>query len=280
MLIFVKTSEAQIKLYKRDIKTSINLKRKTMKAKNFSVSQMRQQQAFEFYNKAIKYAKYCRLEPFQSYITALEKANAELDLALTPIRKSQHTETIVAEDEKRDRTWRALRATVNAQLLHFHDTNVSIAKRADAIVTTYGDPTRLAYTEETGVLKNLVTDLEEMIVEGNQKRIGIDELVKELKRANEWFTKLLTNREGEKAFKETGISKTTRQAADNAYRNMIEALNAIAFMEADKTKVQDAINLLNQIIDQENAVMKARATRRGNKKENTETPTPEANEPE
>ncbi|MCD8176237.1 MAG: DUF6261 family protein [Tannerellaceae bacterium] len=242
-----------------------------MKVKNCSISQMRQQQAFEFYNKAIKYAKYCRLEQFQPYITALEDANKALDLALTPIRKSQHTETIVAEDEKRDRTWRALRATVNAQLLHFHDTNVSIAKRADDILNTYGDPTKKAYTEETGILKNLVTDLEEMIVEANQKRIGIDELVKELKRANEWFTKLLTNREGEKAFKETGISKTTRQAADNAYRNMVEALNSIAFLEADFSKVQDAINLLNQIIDQENAVMKARATRRTNKKGNEDS---------
>jgi len=252
-----------------------------MKVKNFSISQMRQQQAFEFYNKAIKYAKYCRLEPFQPYITALENANQELDLALTPIRKSQHTENIVAEDEKRDRTWRALRGIINAQLLHYEDYNVSLAKKVDAILTTYGDPTRLPYTEETGVLKNLVSDLEKMVEDRFQKTLGIDGLIKELKRANNWFTTMLTNREGEKAFRESGISKDCRQAADNAYRKMTEALNAIAFLQEDKKEVQSAIDLLNHIIDQENAVMKARATRRAKKKE-TEPgkPTPDNGEKE
>ncbi len=238
-----------------------------MKIKNLSISQMRQQQAFEFYNKAIDYAKYCRLEAFQPYISALEKANAELDLALTPIRKSKHTETIVAEDEKRDRTWRALRGIVNAQLLHYDDNIVSIAREVEAILRTYGDPTKLAYTEETGVLKNLVTDLETMIDESYHKRLGIDGLVEELKRSNVWFTKLLLNREGEKALQESGLSKTTRQAADNAFRNMVEALNAIAFMEADKSTVAEAIKLLNQIIDQENAVMKSRRTRSANRRD-------------
>lgn len=238
-----------------------------MKVKKFDVTRMRQQQAFEFYNKVYLKIKFITYEPIYPYREALKTANEEFDIALKPIRKSEITERIMKEDENRDRAWRGIRAAIQMGLNHFKPEVVAAAKRVAIIFNTYGDPTKLPYTEETGTLRNLCTDIDKKLQFSDQTALGIVDWVKELVRANEEVAKQVNYREGRLVHLESGDSKAKRQAVDNAFKKLAEMINAYGLTDQEEaSRAHGIAKEINYLIDQENAVMKARTTRRANKK--------------
>lgn len=241
-----------------------------MKIKNISISQMRQQQAFEFYNRVydkVKDIKYDALKPF---VTNFKQANEAFDIALKPLRKSLVTEKISKADERRDAAWRGLKAAVQLNLNHFRDHEKDLAKQADRILSTYGDPTKLPYTEETGVLRNLITDLYNHIKPGHITDLGIGAWLAELNSANTAFSDLVKERNSEQASLISGESKAKRREVDEAYKKLVEMVNAFALVAENPSVFADAIQKVNQIIDKESAVLKARRTRSNNKNNNEE----------
>lgn len=246
-----------------------------MKIKSINIAQMRQQQAFEFYNRVYDKVKEIEFDPIKPFVKNLKDANDAFDIALKPLRKSLLTEKITEADERRDTAWRGLNTIVQVQLNQIYNYEKDVAKQADRILRTYGDPTKRPYTEETGIIRNLLTDLHANITESSMKNIGIYPWVQELNRANNLFADLVKERNAEQATLVSGQSKAKRQEADEAYKKLIEMINAYVLVTDDPTVFHDAIGKVNQIIDKENIVLKARRTRGGKKDEEEEPGEPE-----
>ncbi len=239
-----------------------------MKVKKFDVSRMRNPQAFEFYNKVYQKVRYSAFTDIKPYLEAMKTANEEFDVALKIIRKNIITEDITREDENRDRAWRGIRAAVQNGLNHFKPEVVLSAKKAAIILNTYGDPTRLPYTEETGVLRNLLTDLDKKLQFADHQALGIVDWLKELARANEEFARQVGYRQSHHINLTAGESKAKRQAVDAAFNKLVEMINAYVLIAEDPSLLYDAILNINQMINEESAVIKARRTRSAKKKEN------------
>lgn len=239
-----------------------------MKVRKFDVSRMRNQQAFEFYNKVYQKVRYCSFTDIKPYLEAMKTANEEFDVALKTIRKNIITEDITREDENRDRAWRGIRAAVQNGLNHFKPEVVLSAKKAAIILNTYGDPTRLPYTEETGVLRNLHTDLDKKLQFADHQALGILDWLKELARANEEFAKQVGYRQSHHVNLRAGETKAKRQAVDAAFNKLVEMINAYVLISEEYTKLYQPIVDINQVIKEESAVIKARRTRSAKKKAN------------
>ena len=101
------------------------------------------------------------------------------------------------------------------------------AAEAKSLFDKYGDPTKLAQTEESGVLHNLLQDLEAF--DASKRR-------------------------------QVGIVKETRTAAEAAYRSLVDTVNALAMINGDAAYAT-FIDHVNAMIERQKAISKARSTR-------------------
>mgnify|MGYP001097563574 FL=1 len=74
------------------------------------------------------------------------------------------------------------------------------------------------------------------------------------------FLSAVANRTEEESMRTVGIVKQTRQSADEAYRSLVDLVNALAVVNGD-APYATFINHVNVLIDQQKSVLKARATR-------------------
>ncbi|MCD8179327.1 MAG: DUF6261 family protein [Tannerellaceae bacterium] len=241
------------------------------KLKRISISKMRQQQAFKFFNRVC--ALIAPVTPeFKIYYDELKKANEEYEKTLSFHHKSLLTEKINEYDKKRNLSWRALRTAVNSLMLVPNPGYESVIKEADLILGTYGNPSRVPNTEQTGIIKNLIDDLYTRINKDNCKDLGINSFIEELQENNNLFSEYVVRRQDERSTHIPGIARMNRKKTEKAYRNMTQSLEVLSDLESGNQDFQTFIISLNQLIEEENVIIKARQTRNKNKKtEDTQT---------
>ena len=132
----------------------------------------------------------------------------------------------------------------------------AIAEQCKAVFDKYGDPTKLAQTEESGVLHNLLQDLEALPI----AEINFSVWVEDLKYKEEQFLAAAAQRTEADAARQVGIVKETRTAAEAAYRSLVDTVNALAMINGD-AEYATFIDHVNAMIERQKAISKARATR-------------------
>ena len=133
------------------------------------------------------------------------------------------------------------------------------AIEAKTLFDKYGDPTTLPQTEESGVLHNLLQDLK--AIDGSKlTAITFDTWLANLESCETAFLAAVSQRTEEEAARQVGIVKETRQAADNAYRSLVELVNALTIVN-DEAPYATFIDHVNAIIDRQKTVLKTRQTK-------------------
>ena len=132
-------------------------------------------------------------------VTALD--DALKDSASVP------SSTLAAEAEQgRDGAWRGLNNYVKAMTAYPEGTVAAEALAAKALIDKYGDPTDKPQTEESGILHNLIQDLENG-KEGSFPNLQVDVWVTDLKNKNQKFLEYSKSRTEEEAARQVGIVK-------------------------------------------------------------------------
>ena len=144
------------------------------------------------------------------------------------------------------------------------------ATEAKSLFDKYGDPTKLAQTEESGVLHNLLQDLT-AFDSAKRTSLNLDVWITDLQTKEDAFLAAAAQRTEEDAARQVGIVKETRTAADTAYRSLVDTVNALAMIEGD-TEYATFIDHVNAVIDRQKAILKARQTNNAKKKEEEEKP--------
>ena len=140
------------------------------------------------------------------------------------------------------------------------------ALAAKALIDKYGDPTDKPQTEESGILHNLIQDLENG-KEESFSNLQLDVWLTDLKNKNQRFLDFSKMRTEEEAARQVGIVKEKILLVNEAYRKLIDTVNAMVLLNGE-AKFASFIDQMNILIDRQKTVLKARAT--NNAKKNDE----------
>ena len=197
-------------------------------------------------------------------VNSFETAFNAFDTALKASSTNPATASATNADMERDQSWRAANAYVKAMCSHPTADIANAASEAKSLFDKYGDPTSLAQTEESGVLHNLLQDLE-AFDSGKRTSLNLDVWITDLQEKEDDFLAAAAERTEADAARQVGIVKETRTAADAAYRSLVDTVNALAMIEGDGDYAT-FIEHVNAVIERQKAISKARTTR-GKKKE-------------
>ena len=208
----------------------------------------------------------------EGYNTAFDN----FDAVLKTSQKNPVTEKINAADEERDKAWVGSNGYINAMLRHPDSEFAAIAKSADDIFEKYGNPTKLSQTKETSVMHNLLEDLKGLT---SLSTIYFDPWYNWMKTTQEAFEAATLERAKAKGAVQKGLGKEVREAAEEAYRTLVQADNSNVFVE-ETDEYDEFIQAINAEIERLSANRKRRETVRKNKSEDKEEEKPSTETPD
>ncbi|MDD2952682.1 MAG: DUF6261 family protein [Parabacteroides sp.] len=244
-----------------------------LKIKKFSVNPLRVEEVFGFLKQVQAEAKACfsgsdsespdeiNLQTSSLLKTTLGTFNNAIDgydAALKESASIPSASVASGADAERDLAWRGINAYAKAMTAHPTEGTRTAAVEVKALFDKYGDPTSLSQTEESGVLHNLIQDLQVLPAE-KRTALALDVWIADLGGKEEAFLAAMQQRTSDQSARVIGIVKQSRQVADAAYDKLVDTVNALALLEGEAAYAT-FIDHVNVLIDQQRTVLKTRAT--------------------
>lgn len=176
-------------------------------------------------------------------VTALKEAVAAEDEALKISQKSLLTDEIAKADSDRDALYAGYKKAVEGfQAMPIADM-AKAAKELAQHIKDYRISTTDQLDKETGLLVNFIADLETKFAT-QVATLSLTAFVTNLKEANERVRTLTLQRTEDRMSLPIGAMKVARAASDEAYRQLVKMVNALAlvFGEADYADFIDYVN--------------------------------------
>lgn len=167
-------------------------------------------------------------------------------------------EAILEADKKADGAWSAINTLLNLNVNHYDAAVCEAARTVLDVFDNIPNPTRLPYAEEYARLESLLTQLSAIPAE-TLKTAMVDGWIEELHRRVDAFNELRKTKTQARAEIETGASKKARQVLTDAYRDLVDTLNAMQII-AKSENFERIAQHLNELIDANRVTMKAKKT--------------------
>ena len=165
-------------------------------------------------------------------------------------------EAILEADKKADCAWSAINTLLNLNVNHYDAAVCEAARTVLDVFDNIPNPTRLPYAEEYARLESLLTQLSAIPAE-TLKTAMVDGWIEELHRRVDAFNELRKTKTQARAEIETGASKKARQVLTDAYRDLVDTLNAMQII-AKSENFERIAQHLNELIDANRVTMKAK----------------------
>ena len=180
--------------------------------------------------------------------SALSSAIATEELYFNVPRKSESTEEIENSDKLRDLHYSAYVDAVKYVTKTESDaTKLTYAKRLLQNIEESGISTRSQRDTQTGKMLKFTSELETAYATEIES-LGLGKLVEAMKRENENVRAHTEDRTEEYSTRVKGALKKARSATDDAYRKLIEKINALIVIEGGDG-FSDFVSKLNAEID-------------------------------
>ena len=176
-------------------------------------------------------------------VTALKEAVEAEDEALKISQKSLLTDEIAKADSDRDALYAGYKKAVEGfQAMPIADM-AQAAKELAQHIKDYRISTTDQLDKETGLLVNFIADLETKYAT-QVATLSLTAFVTNMKEANERVRTLTLQRIEDRMSLPIGAMKAARAASDEAYRQLVKMVNALAlvFGEADYADFIDYVN--------------------------------------
>lgn len=168
-------------------------------------------------------------------------------------------------DNLRDASWRGANAYAKAMMAHPTEAAKLAAAEVKSLFDKYGDPTSLSQTEESGVMHNLIQDLK-ALDSSKLTAVAFSPWLTDMETRETNFLTAVKSRTEEAASRTIGIVKQSRLAADEAYRSLVEMVNALCLVKGE-APYATFIDHVNVLVDRQKTVLKSRSTKNAKKKE-------------
>ena len=229
-----------------------------MELRNVRKGQLQHMEHYQFADRVLTLCKEAKTEKLTAVLGPLEAAVAEEDKALNQPRTEPNTQKMREADERRDRSYQALRLAV---ALHLHSTDAATLAAAEAVnrvMEAYPNVTASNYDKETGLIRNLVADLGTDDVAQHVTKIDADLYVNRLEMDNTVFDKLFH------AQLKTGVTagafdvKQLRAATDRALSAVLRRVEALDELEPS-APIASLITQYNNLVDNRRTLLAHRA---------------------
>ena len=171
-------------------------------------------------------------EKASAEVAALRATLAIEDTNLKLTTKSLITDEIAEADKARDDYFRLYRRIVKGNVGHPVKSIAGAAKILAQHLKDYKIDPHMQLDRETGLLTNLVSDLEGSY-ESEVEALGLTTVVPLIKEANKRVEAALESRTEESMTRAVGALKAARAASDAAYAALVQKVNALAVVEGD-----------------------------------------------
>ena len=206
------------------------------------------------------------------FITPYDTSLAEEDRVIKTSPKSLLTDQIVTSDRLRDEFYRSYRDMVKAM------DGIAIPEMAEAAkilqqhIKDYKIDVQSQLDKETGNLLSFTNDLKDKYAD-QVAALNLTNIVEKLAEANDQTAELLRQRDIENKAREVGATKRVRAQVDEAYRRLIQVINAYALIEGD-ANYANFIDQMNSLIKRYKQQILGQSTS-SDKGEGGNEPTPE-----
>ena len=171
-------------------------------------------------------------EKCAAQVKALRDAVTAEDENLKLSAKSLLTDKIAEADKERDRLYAGYKKAVSGYEGFPDDAMAEAAKALAQHIKDYKISPQMQMDKETGLLVNFIQDLEGKFSE-QIKVLSLGAFVEKLKASNESLRELTAQRTDERSAKTAGALKTAREASDEAYKLLVQHVNARALIEGE-----------------------------------------------
>ena len=160
-------------------------------------------------------------------LTALQTALKAEDDALALSKANLLSKEIKAIDAERDKHYKALRKAIKFFLSHPDAEQVKAAQRLERLLKDYNIDPKMQLDRETGLLLNLISDLETKSA-ADVTALALTPVVQAMKQANDKLREVTRARANDRAVQIVGQLKQAQHASDEAYRTLVQKVNALA----------------------------------------------------
>ena len=182
--------------------------------------------------------------------TSFKDSVTAVDDAYKLSRASEYTQKIAEEDDRRDGLYTLLVKQLKVYMKFTFDAEKKeAAEYLWNIVKKYNVNVDENYSEESSKLQQMIQELNTNAqAELRVAKLGLENLITQLNTANEQVRTLMSYRNDERMQIEKAALATAREHADQAYRDLILALNASAVMDDDAHRFDELISQVNELI--------------------------------
>ena len=177
-------------------------------------------------------------------LTALQTALKAEDDALALSKANLLSKEIKAIDAERDKHYKALRKAITFFLSHPDAELVKAAARLEQLLKDYNINPAMQLDRETGLLLNLISDLETKSA-ADVTALSLTPVVQAMKQANDKLREVTRARANDRAVQIVGQLKQAQHASDEAYRTLVQKVNALAVVEGE-ADYTDFIRKMNE----------------------------------
>ena len=198
-------------------------------------------------------------------LTALQTALKAEDDALALSKANLLSKEIKAIDAERDKHYKALRKAITFFLNHPDAELVKAAARLEQLLKDYNINPAMQLDRETGLLLNLISDLETKSA-ADVTALALTPVVQAMKQANDKLREVTRARANDRAVQIVGQLKQAQHASDEAYRTLIQKVNALAVVEGE-ADYADFISKMNEKVKHYKQEVLPKAKKKGDGKQ-------------
>ena len=197
-------------------------------------------------------------------LTALQTALKAEDDALALSKANLLSKEIKAIDAERDKHYKALRKAITFFLNHPDAQLVKAAARLEQLLKDYNINPAMQLDRETGLLLNLISDLETKSA-ADVTALSLTPVVQAMKQANDKLREVTRARANDRAVQIVGQLKQAQHASDEAYRTLVQKVNALAVVEGE-ADYADFISKMNEQVKHYKQEVLPKAKKKDDKK--------------
>lgn len=182
-------------------------------------------------------------------VTQFNLALAEEDKCLKQSTSSIISKQLRAVDAERDKIYSLIKQTIELWASRDFDPQTTAAKALKELIDLYKIDIHAQYDQETGLLTNIITDMELTDNAAHIKTLALTDALAKLKELNEQMKTLMAIRSEERGAKVNGALKKARKATDAVYNQLTNLIEAYAVTADDSTPYDAVIIPWNAEID-------------------------------
>lgn len=230
-----------------------------MVVKNFKKDRLQNMEHFQFTSHVVALCEAAGIEKMKTLLKTLKDALAEEDKALNIPRKREGTADLEELDRKRNSAYRALQLLVEMNAHADDEATKKAARQMSNVLSRYPKLTLANYNKETGMIKNLVSDLQDAKLTDVVTLLAAAPAVTRLSKANEAFEKRYLD--ALKSVIPTGTYdiKALRAATDKALSAIALRMEALNDLEPETLKLPELIVQYNALVDIQHSTLSHRA---------------------